>query len=254
VKQTWARALHSPPALSGVTRVQAGRPGRRAFVSGKRRQITIKTTTFSDGQGRILLSGVVRPGLMHDQTTVRSEGIAEQLHQRPGVKARVDSGYQGLAKEFPRQVSAPPMKPKGDAYDGDKYAWREARRHHSSVRICVKHTNAELRQSGPLRRFTGRREAYAETHIAMACLVSDRAAKRPSGPLTSTELVLTRDRELVADTVNASTQPDAAVTGVEQMQARHTGPAAPRRRPAGRRRSCRSCSPTEKGHQPAIFG
>ncbi|MGW7414568.1 transposase family protein [Streptomyces sp. NPDC054863] len=112
-------------AETQVRRPQAGRPGRRAFISGKRRQNTIKTTTFSDGQGGMLLSGVVRPGRMHDQTAVRSEGIAEQFRHRPRVKAEVDSGYQGLAKEFPRQVSAPPKKPKGDVCDGDKYAWRE---------------------------------------------------------------------------------------------------------------------------------
>ncbi|MFD9222316.1 transposase family protein [Streptomyces sp. NPDC060064] len=99
-------------AETQVRRPQAARPGRRAFVSGKRRQNTIKTTTFSDGQGRMVLSGVVRPGRIHDQTAVRSEGIAEQFRQHPRVKAKVDSGYQGLAKEFPCQVSAPPKNPR----------------------------------------------------------------------------------------------------------------------------------------------
>ncbi|MER6686261.1 hypothetical protein [Streptomyces olivaceoviridis] len=37
-----------------VRRPRANRPGRRAFVSGKRRQNTIKTTTISDHQGRTL--------------------------------------------------------------------------------------------------------------------------------------------------------------------------------------------------------
>ncbi|WP_406503130.1 transposase family protein [Streptomyces sp. NBC_00212] len=45
-----------------VRRPKAGRPGRRAFASGKRRQNTIKTTTISDAQGRTLWSGAVRPG------------------------------------------------------------------------------------------------------------------------------------------------------------------------------------------------
>src|SRR4051812_36891439 len=56
-----------------VRRPKAGRPGRKAFISGKKKQNTIKTTTFSDGQGRTLFSGVVRPGRMHDQTAVRTE-------------------------------------------------------------------------------------------------------------------------------------------------------------------------------------
>ncbi|WP_308369323.1 MULTISPECIES: transposase family protein [unclassified Streptomyces] len=111
-------------AETQVRRPQPGRPGRRAFVSGKRRQNTIKTTTFSDGQGRLLFSGVERPGRMHDQTAVRTEGIAEQFRRYPDVKAKVDSGYAGLAKEFPDQVTAPPKKPKDDAPEGDKRAWR----------------------------------------------------------------------------------------------------------------------------------
>ena len=39
-----------------VRRPRAHRPGRRAFVSGKRKQNTIKMTTCSDGQGRTLWS------------------------------------------------------------------------------------------------------------------------------------------------------------------------------------------------------
>uniref|UniRef100_UPI002F90B0DF transposase family protein n=1 Tax=Streptomyces sp. NBC_01562 TaxID=2975879 RepID=UPI002F90B0DF len=54
-----------------VRRPQAGRPGRRAFVSGKRKQNTIKTTTVSDEQGRTLWSGAERPGRMHDQSATR---------------------------------------------------------------------------------------------------------------------------------------------------------------------------------------
>ncbi|MFE1532515.1 transposase family protein [Streptomyces albidoflavus] len=82
-----------------VRRPRAGRPGRKAFVSGKEKQSTIKTTTFSDGQGRTLLSGVVRPGRTHDLTTVRTEGVAEQFRQYPEVKAKVDEGCRGPANE-----------------------------------------------------------------------------------------------------------------------------------------------------------
>ncbi|MCX5317208.1 transposase [Streptomyces sp. NBC_00154] len=175
-----------------VRRPRAHRPGRKAFVSGKKKQNTIKTTTFSDPQGRTLFSGVVRPGRMHDQTAVRTEGIAEQFHRHPKVKAEVDEGYRGLANEFPGQVSAPPKKPKDDAPLGEHHAWREQRRRQSSARICVEHTNAEYKQWRPLQRFTGRRETYAETHLAIATLVSDRSARRATRRKASTELVLSR--------------------------------------------------------------
>ncbi|XER99889.1 hypothetical protein HEP87_01830 [Streptomyces sp. S1D4-11] len=68
----------------------------------------MKTTTVSDEQGRPLWSGADRPGRMHDQTAMRTEGITEQFRQRPAVKAVVDDGYRGLANEFPGQVSARP--------------------------------------------------------------------------------------------------------------------------------------------------
>ncbi|MFE3143966.1 transposase family protein [Streptomyces scopuliridis] len=136
-------------AETRVRRPKANRPGRRAFVSGKKKQNTIKTTV-SDGQGRLLWSGADRPGRVHDQTAMRTEGIAEQLQFRPEVGAEVEEGYRGLANEFPDQVSAPPKKPKDDAPLGDQYAWREMRRRQSSDRICVEHAHAELRLTGSL--------------------------------------------------------------------------------------------------------
>jgi DDE superfamily endonuclease len=171
-------------------RPKSGRPGRRAFISGKKNQNTIKTTTFSDGQGRTLFSGVVRPGRMHDQTAVRTECIAGQFRQHPEVKTKVDEGYRGLANEFPDQVDAPPKKPKDGASLGGHHAWRERRRRQSSARIHVEHTNAEYKQWRPLQRFTGRRETYPETHFAISGLVSGRSAKRETRRRTSTELVL----------------------------------------------------------------
>ncbi len=112
---------------------------------------------------------------MHDQTAVRTEDIAEQFHRHPKVKAEVDEGYRGLANQFPGQVSAPPKKAKDDAPLGERNAWREQRRRQSSARNYVEHTNAEYKQWRPLQRFTGRRETYAETHLAIAALVSDRS-------------------------------------------------------------------------------
>ncbi|RPE47093.1 DDE superfamily endonuclease [Streptomyces sp. Ag109_O5-1] len=179
------------PRCRSAARVRVARAAR-AFVSGKKKQNTVETTTFSDAQGRTLFSGVVRPGRMHDQTAVRTEGIAEQFRRHPKVKAEVDEGYRGLANEFPAQVSAPPKKPKGDAPLGERHAWREQRRCQSSRQICVEHTNAEYKQWRPLQRFTGRRETYAETHQAIAGLVSDPSARRATRRKPGTELVLAR--------------------------------------------------------------
>jgi DDE superfamily endonuclease len=161
-----------------VRRPRANRAGRRAFISGKRKQNTIKATTVSDGQGRTLWAGAVRPGRMHDQTAVKTEGIGDLLRQHPTVNVTVDSGYRGLAKGFPDQVHAPPPKPRKAAPAEEVAAWQRARKQQSSRRICVEHANAEHTQWRALQRYTGRRDYYTETHVAIAGLVSDRAACR----------------------------------------------------------------------------
>jgi hypothetical protein len=161
-----------------VRRPRANKPGRRAFISGKKKMNTKKAAVITDGQGRTLWAGAFRPGRMHDQTALRTEGTADLFEQFPQVKAKVDAGYRGLAKEFPDQVQAPPLKPKKDAPPEETAAWDEQRHRQSSERICVEHANAEHKQWRTLQRYLGRREDFDETYTAIAALVSDRAAER----------------------------------------------------------------------------
>jgi hypothetical protein len=133
-----------------VRRPPAGRPGRRAFVSGKKKQNTGKATAVSDGAGRLLWLGAFRPGRMHDVTALRTEGIEDLLRAHPDVQAEVDAGYQGLARDFPGQVSAPPKKPGKDAPPEETARWEQQRHQQSSRRICVEHALAEPKQWRPL--------------------------------------------------------------------------------------------------------
>jgi hypothetical protein len=161
-----------------VRRPRAGKPGRRAFVSGKKKQNTKKAAVISDEKGRTLWAGAFRPGRMHDQTAVRTEGIADLFTRYPQARAKVDAGYRGLAKEFPDQVQAPPLKPGKDAAPEETAAYEEQRHKQSSERICVEHANAEFKQWRPLQRFTGRRDEFEDTFLAIGGLISDRAAER----------------------------------------------------------------------------
>jgi hypothetical protein len=139
---------------------------------------------------------VARPGRMHDQTAVRTEGIADQFRQCPDVRAEVGGGCRGLANDFPEQVGAPPKPMTAEKEQqlplGERYARREARHRQSSSRICVEHANAEYKQWRPLKRYGGRREDFAETRAAIAGLVSDRSARRVTRSITSTDVVLAR--------------------------------------------------------------
>jgi hypothetical protein len=159
-----------------VRRPKAGRPGRRAFVSGKKKQNTIKFTKISDERGRTLWDGTFRPGRMHDQTALQTDGIDDLLEQHPDVQAEMDSGYRGLRRDHPDQVSVPPLKPRKGAAPGAIAAWEQARHAQSSARICVEHAIAGSKHWRSLQRWTGRREDLPETIRAIGSLVSDRAA------------------------------------------------------------------------------
>ena len=161
-----------------VRRPRAGKPGRRAFVSGKKKQNTKKATVITDEKGRTLWAGAFRPGRMHDQTAVRTEGIADLFTRYPQARAKADDGYRGLAKEFPDQVQAPPLKPGNDATPEETAAYEEQRHKQSSERICAEHASAEFKPWRPLQRFTGRRDEFEETFLAIGGLISDRAAER----------------------------------------------------------------------------
>jgi len=161
-----------------VRRPAANRPGRRAFVSGKKKQNTIKPTAIGDGRGRLLWLGAIRPGRMHDVTALRTEGIEDLLRAYPEVTADADSGYQGLARDFPGQITAPPKKPGKDATPGQVTEREAARKQQSSRRICIEHAIAEPKQWRTLQRYTGRREYFQDTALAIGGLVSDRCANR----------------------------------------------------------------------------
>jgi hypothetical protein len=159
-----------------VRRPKAGRPGRRAFVSGKKKQNTIKFTKISDERGRTLADVTFRPGRMHDQTALRTDGIDHLLEQFPAVQAEMDAGYRGLHRDHPGQVSVPPKKPPKDAPPQVTQAWDQARHAQSLARICVEHAIAGSKHWRSLQRWTGRREDLPETIRAIGSLVSDRAA------------------------------------------------------------------------------
>jgi hypothetical protein len=158
-----------------VRRPRAGRGGRKAFVSGKLKQNTIKTTLAANANGATLWCGATRPGRMHDTTALRVEGIDALLERYPQVKALVDAGYQGLARDHPGRVIAPPLKLRPGALPARQAAWEAERKAQSSQRIPVEHAIAEHKWWRVLQRFTGRRELLPDTINAVAGIVSDRA-------------------------------------------------------------------------------
>ncbi|MFF7730880.1 transposase family protein [Streptomyces sp. NPDC008001] len=178
-------------AETRIRRPEAGRPGRRAFVPGKKKQDTIKTTSISDGQGRLLWSGANCPGRMHDRTAMRTEGIAEQFRLHPKVTTEVGKGCRGWPTSSPTR-SAPLRRS------------RRATRRSAAMRLAGDAPTAVL--GADLRRARQRRIAAVvpapaphrltrglrRNHQAIASLVSDRSARRPTRRKPNTELVPAR--------------------------------------------------------------
>jgi hypothetical protein len=178
----WPAARTLPPACSPEPRWPRTGPIRRlARCSGA-----------AVAARRELRLGAIRPGRMHDVTAVRTEGIEEQLRLPPGVRAEVDSGYTGLARDFPSQVSAPPKKPSADSGPSGCNACDHARRRQSQQRIMVEHASAEIRQWRSLQRWTGDPRRSTRSHRRDRRPGLRGSAKRPTRSRPGTELVLVR--------------------------------------------------------------
>ncbi|MCX4523365.1 MULTISPECIES: transposase family protein [Streptomyces] len=157
-----------------VRRPPAGRGGRRAFVSGKKKQNTMKATVVADHEGRTLWTDALRPGRMHDATAARNEGIGTCFQHFSDVEVLLDDGYLGLRRDHPGQAVTPPRKGNKISPPEVLEARLRARHRHSSKRITVEHALADHKRWKQLVRWTHRRENLPATYRAIASLVSDR--------------------------------------------------------------------------------
>lgn len=126
-----------------VRRPPAGRGGRRAFISGKKKQNTMKATVVADDQGRTLSADALRPGRIHDATAARNEGIAVCFQHCPDVEALLGDSYLGLSRDHRGQAITPPRKPRAGALPGRVEPWERDRHGPSSDRIIVEHALAD---------------------------------------------------------------------------------------------------------------
>jgi hypothetical protein len=86
----------------------------------------------------------------------------------PGIRAWPATSPARSAPR-PRNGQAPPE---------ETARWEQQRHQQSSQRICIEHAIAEPKQWRPLQRYLGRRDHFPQTVLAIAGLVSDRAATR----------------------------------------------------------------------------
>jgi hypothetical protein len=166
-----------------VRRPDAGRAGRRRFVSGKARANTVKALVITDAEGRLLFCGQTRPGSIHDLTQVRQAGLVALLARTPGVTLLADAGYQGLSAQTAGAVITPrPARRKNQlpVFPAVAAAHEADRRAHAAQRIRVEHGISHLKNWRALARHLGRREHLDTILPAVAGLVSSQErAPRP---------------------------------------------------------------------------
>lgn len=126
-----------------VRRPPASRGGRRSFVSGKKKQNTMKATVIADHQGRRLWTDTLRPGRMHDATAARNEGVGTCFQHFPDVEVLLDDGYLGLRRDHAGQAVTPPRKGNKISPPEVLEARLRARHRDSSKRITVEHARAD---------------------------------------------------------------------------------------------------------------
>jgi len=161
-----------------VRRPRANRAGRRAFVSGRRSRTPSRpppsptATAGPCGPGRCDRAAcTTRPRSTPRASRTCCAGIPwSRPRLMPAIGAWPRRSPIGSTPRPPTQASMP--QPKQIA------GYELARKQQSSRRICVEHAVAEPKQWRSLQRWIGRRQYYAQTHLAIAGLVSDRAARR----------------------------------------------------------------------------
>jgi Helix-turn-helix of DDE superfamily endonuclease len=84
----------------------------------------------------------------------------------------------GPGPRFPQPDHRPTQETGKDATPSQVTEREAARKQQSSRRICIEHAIAEPKQWRTLQRYTGRREYFEDTALAIGGLISDRCANR----------------------------------------------------------------------------
>lgn len=159
-----------------VCRPVAGRGGRRAFISGKKKQNTMKATVIADWRGRTFWADALRPGRMDDVTAARNDGIIVCFRHFPDVEVLLDDGYLGLSRDHPGHAITPPRKLRPGALPGRIDQWERDRHGTRPIASPSNTPLADHKRWRQLARWTHRCDRLPDTYRAIAGLVSDRTA------------------------------------------------------------------------------
>jgi hypothetical protein len=146
---------------------------RKLCYSGKQQDHTIKTQIVATKPLILHVFGGL-PGSVSDQTVLGASGVVRAVP--PGVKIRLDKGYEGCDKRHPDRAVEQPVK--GQRNHRVTALGRAYNYLLSTKRIYVEHHFARLQKFGILRDlYRGRFEAHED----LFCIVSGLLNYRASG-------------------------------------------------------------------------
>lgn len=115
---------------------------QKKYYSGKSKEHTIKTQISVSRSGRIVDVSASCPGSVHDKALTDQERTVERFDER--IPQRLDSGYQGLAKDHPdHYLILPIKKTKNRSLNQEE---KEHNRAHSKRRVKVEHAISRLKK------------------------------------------------------------------------------------------------------------
>ena len=120
------------------------KPARqKKHFSGKKGFHTVKNTTVSDTDKRILILGETVPGSQHDYSLFKEE-FDPKIDWFASTKVSTDLGYQGIKTDYlsPENIHIPHKKPRKSKKNPDPQLTRQQKRENrriGRVRVLVEH-------------------------------------------------------------------------------------------------------------------
>lgn len=83
---------------------------RKQHHSGKKKAFTLKTQLVATRSKIVLHVSDTSPGRVHDYKLFKKTPVPKWLEDNPGIKGRMDLGYQGATKDYPKATIILPTK------------------------------------------------------------------------------------------------------------------------------------------------
>lgn len=137
-----------------------------ANYSGKKKRHTRKNLVLSNRRRRVGYLSPTIEGKEHDFQIVKNTRLPDHIPKK--VRIRVDSGFQGLLKEFPgHAVSIPRKKPKGRPLCK---TFKEQNLRKSRIRILVEHAIGGVKRFGIVTQvFRNKQENVDDRAMLITC-------------------------------------------------------------------------------------